>query len=194
MIRSLRSTRTAWYIGARFLSSAKKNLYSIPDIPDNAPTLQENTEWLKRLRRDEDTDDQADDDAMNLTYIVTEKTALEDPEINENYIRFKSKKTKRTHTVVEQPTESNRYHTVSVLASDFFISSSPFSSMNSRRRPKAESVQPFSDLKVVKLKSGKGGNGEISFYRDTGIAVGPPDGGDGGAGGDIYVMAVNDLN
>lgn len=177
----------------RFFFSSGNLLSSIPPIPDNAPTLDENTEWLKTLSRHKTLESDSSPEE-EVTYRVTEKSDLEDPEKNEQFVKFKSKKTKRTHTVVTQASEENKYHIVSVLASDFFISSSPFSSMNSRRRPKAESVQPFSDLRVVKLKSGKGGDGDVSFYRDTGIAVGPPDGGDGGDGGDVYVMAVNEIS
>lgn len=174
-------------------SLSRRLISSIPPIPDNAPTLEENTKWLDKLDRSRPLEAQ-ESDIAHSTYTVTEKSALEDPEKNENFVKFKSKKTKQTHTVVQQASEKNTYHTVSVPASDYFISSSPFSSMNSRRRPKAESVQPFSDLRVVRLKSGRGGDGDVSFYRDTGVAIGPPDGGDGGDGGDVYVMAVNETS
>ncbi|ODQ66684.1 GTP-binding protein Obg/CgtA [Nadsonia fulvescens var. elongata DSM 6958] len=43
---------------------------------------------------------------------------------------------------------------------------------------------------MIKLSTGNGGNGNVSFYRDTGRAIGPPDGGDGGTGGNIYIQAV----
>jgi Obg family GTPase CgtA len=166
---------------------------STPSVPDNAPTLQENTEWLKNLRKPDHREIEESEEEQ-FTYVVKEKSYLEDEEKNEEFVKFKSKKTKLIHTVVKSPSENDEYYTLSVPASDYFLSSSPFSSLNSRRRPKAESVQPFSDLRVVKLKSGKGGNGDVSFYRDTGIAIGPPDGGDGGNGGDIYVMAVSELS
>lgn len=81
---------------------------------------------------------------------------------------------------------------VRALVSSFPLSSSPFSSLNAKQRPRAE--QPFSDLRVVQLRSGRGGNGTVSFFRDTGVAVGPPDGGDGGRGGDVYVMAYSNLS
>ncbi|KAK9466687.1 GTP1/OBG domain-containing protein [Lipomyces arxii] len=57
-----------------------------------------------------------------------------------------------------------------------------------KHRKKADSN--FTDLMVVKLTSGDGGNGSVSFFRDAGHAKGPPDGGDGGDGGNIYVQAV----
>lgn len=74
----------------------------------------------------------------------------------------------------------------------FPLSSSPFSGMAAKQRPRAE--QPFADLRVVQLRSGRGGNGNVSFFRDTGIAIGPPDGGDGGNGGDVYVVAQANLS
>lgn len=174
------------------LFSSVNHVYN-SNIPDNAPTMNENTEWLSNLRDTSDAD-REEDEKEEYTYIITSKSDLENPEKNERYIKFKSKKSKRSHIVVEQPSTESRYHTLSVPASDYFISSSPFSSLNARRRPKAENVQPFSDLRVVKIKSGKGGNGAVSFYRDTGISVGPPDGGDGGNGGDVYVIAVKELS
>lgn len=169
--------------------------FSIPSIPDNAPTLTENTEWLNSLKNQEYTKigDNLKADEED-TYVITSTSDLEDPEKNENFVKFKSKKTKLIHTAVTRPNENDPYHTLSVPASEYFVSSSPFSSMNSRSRPKAENVQPFSDLRVVKIKSGSGGNGDVSFFRDTGVSVGPPDGGDGGDGGDIYVMAVSELS
>ncbi|CAI4064069.1 hypothetical protein SKDZ_08G2150 [Saccharomyces kudriavzevii ZP591] len=48
----------------------------------------------------------------------------------------------------------------------------------------------FVDVRIVKCRSGAGGSGTVSFFRDAGRSIGPPDGGDGGAGGSIYVQAV----
>ena len=47
----------------------------------------------------------------------------------------------------------------------------------------------FLDEVVIKVKSGDGGNGCISFRREKYIPKGGPDGGDGGKGGDIIVKA-----
>ncbi|KAG7193330.1 GTPase of the mitochondrial inner membrane that associates with the large ribosomal subunit [Scheffersomyces spartinae] len=52
----------------------------------------------------------------------------------------------------------------------------------------------FEDLKLLRLKSGNGGNGCISFFRDAFRPVGPPDGGDGGEGGNVYVQVVEHVN
>lgn len=54
----------------------------------------------------------------------------------------------------------------------------------------SSSTSQFTDLKVVHLESGKGGDGKVSFFRDAGHVKGPPDGGDGGDGGSVYVQAV----
>ncbi|CAI4052092.1 hypothetical protein N7582_005362 [Saccharomyces uvarum] len=51
----------------------------------------------------------------------------------------------------------------------------------------------FVDVRIVKCRSGVGGSGAVSFFRDAGRSIGPPDGGDGGAGGSIYVQAVAGL-
>lgn len=48
----------------------------------------------------------------------------------------------------------------------------------------------FTDVKIVQLESGKGGNGRVSFFRDAGRSKGPPDGGDGGDGGSVYIQAI----
>ena len=52
----------------------------------------------------------------------------------------------------------------------------------------------FLDLAKVYIRSGKGGNGCISFRREKFIEYGGPNGGDGGKGGDVVVEAVEGLN
>lgn len=51
----------------------------------------------------------------------------------------------------------------------------------------------FKDVAFVKLISGDGGPGKISFLREAGRANGPPDGGDGGSGGNVYIQAVPNI-
>ncbi len=46
----------------------------------------------------------------------------------------------------------------------------------------------------IKLISGKGGNGIISFYRNKYINKGGPDGGDGGKGGNIYLLTNKNID
>ena len=52
----------------------------------------------------------------------------------------------------------------------------------------------FLDLCKVYVRSGKGGNGCVSFRREKFIEFGGPDGGDGGKGGSVYIEAVSNLN
>ncbi|MEM9050353.1 MAG: GTPase ObgE [Pseudomonadota bacterium] len=52
----------------------------------------------------------------------------------------------------------------------------------------------FLDLARIEIRSGKGGDGCISFRREKYIEYGGPDGGDGGKGGDVWAEAVPGLN
>jgi len=51
----------------------------------------------------------------------------------------------------------------------------------------------FIDESVIKLISGKGGDGICSFRREKFIPLGGPDGGDGGEGGNIYIAAQRNI-
>jgi GTP-binding protein len=48
----------------------------------------------------------------------------------------------------------------------------------------------FNDKAIITVHAGSGGHGCISFLREKYIAAGPPNGGDGGSGGNIYIQAV----
>ena len=52
----------------------------------------------------------------------------------------------------------------------------------------------FVDEAHIRVEAGKGGNGCISFRREKYIPKGGPDGGNGGVGGSLYMVADNDLN
>lgn len=52
----------------------------------------------------------------------------------------------------------------------------------------------FLDLAKVYIRSGAGGGGSVSFRREKYIEYGGPDGGDGGAGGNVIVETVEGLN
>lgn len=52
----------------------------------------------------------------------------------------------------------------------------------------------FLDLAKIYVRSGKGGDGCVSFRREKYVPLGGPDGGDGGNGGDIILQADYNLN
>lgn len=51
----------------------------------------------------------------------------------------------------------------------------------------------FVDRAKIFIKSGKGGNGAVSFRREPFVPEGGPDGGDGGKGGDIIFLADENM-
>ncbi len=51
----------------------------------------------------------------------------------------------------------------------------------------------FSDRAALHVKAGKGGDGGLSFRREKFVPKGGPDGGDGGRGGDVVLLANRDL-
>lgn len=48
----------------------------------------------------------------------------------------------------------------------------------------------FVDKCTLAVHAGSGGNGCVSFHRDAVISDGPPNGGDGGSGGNVWIQAV----
>jgi len=52
----------------------------------------------------------------------------------------------------------------------------------------------FVDQANIRLKAGNGGNGCVSFHREKFVLKGGPDGGDGGKGGDIVLIADHNLH
>jgi GTPase len=52
----------------------------------------------------------------------------------------------------------------------------------------------FIDRVVVRVKAGDGGSGITSFRREKFVPMGGPDGGDGGRGGDIVIVADSNLS
>lgn len=52
----------------------------------------------------------------------------------------------------------------------------------------------FVDEAFIKVQAGKGGDGSASFLREKYVPFGGPDGGDGGRGGHIYLLADPGLN
>lgn len=52
----------------------------------------------------------------------------------------------------------------------------------------------FADRATISIRSGKGGDGHVSFRRELYVPNGGPDGGDGGRGGDVIFEIDEGLN
>ena len=51
----------------------------------------------------------------------------------------------------------------------------------------------FLDQAKIFIRSGPGGPGAVSFRREKFIEYGGPDGGDGGKGGDVWLVADRNI-
>ncbi|KAK2595310.1 GTPase of the mitochondrial inner membrane that associates with the large ribosomal subunit [Conoideocrella luteorostrata] len=58
-------------------------------------------------------------------------------------------------------------------------------------RPDDYASPNFADKANLTLYAGRGGNGCVSFLREAFLPDGPPNGGDGGTGGNIYIQAAH---
>ncbi|KLO15504.1 GTP-binding protein Obg/CgtA [Schizopora paradoxa] len=53
--------------------------------------------------------------------------------------------------------------------------------------------QSFLDHLIISVRGGKGGNGCAAFNREKFVPYGPPSGGNGGRGGDVYILPTTEL-
>ncbi|EHA52137.1 hypothetical protein MCOR27_000365 [Pyricularia oryzae] len=75
----------------------------------------------------------------------------------------------------------------------YYITETPAADISSRLNPDPDdySAPHFSDKAKITITAGAGGNGCISFLREAYVEEGPPNGGDGGHGGNVYIQAVH---
>ncbi|QLL30275.1 hypothetical protein HG536_0A00920 [Torulaspora globosa] len=140
--------------------------------PDNAPRAAANEQWLDHLKK-----------------------SKRDPRIASNLSESREELTDDTHqsnefpiNILSIPPETHYINVESSLAN--FTSMKYLGTFNKHKHRQGN----FADVRIIKCRSGGGGDGAVSFFRDAGRSIGPPDGGDGGDGGSIYVQAVEGLN
>lgn len=91
------------------------------------------------------------------------------------------------------------FNKIAVKLTDYFFGNH-YQSVNAIRGEKSIKKgqkleqRAFQDLKLIRVSSGRGGNGAVSFLRDVNKPLGPPDGGNGGRGGNVYVKVVSSVN
>lgn len=151
---------------------SRRSVHQIKTPPDNAPTLNENDQWLDQLGHVPEN---------NIP------TTIKNP-----YKAFNPAKEIDYKVVETLGKYGNDVKLSSSLAN--FSSTNYLKQFNSHHHRQGYRQSNFQDTKIIHCKSGAGGDGCISFFRDANTRVGPPDGGDGGQGGSVYIQAVKGLN
>ncbi|KAL4970372.1 uncharacterized protein BDV14DRAFT_186747 [Aspergillus stella-maris] len=93
--------------------------------------------------------------------------------------------------VLDLEVEESRLEVISLDSVDESTESEPPSHLNPS--PEDYSRFIFQDKCRSTLYAGGGGNGCVSFQREKYIPEGPPNGGDGGSGGSIYIQAIDGM-
>ncbi|SCU92384.1 LANO_0E00628g1_1 [Lachancea nothofagi CBS 11611] len=153
-------------------SKANRWIRLISNAPDNAPKASENESWLRKLGQQQNRRDPHS----------RPQNALIDEAVSD------AKTLSSEYDVVSTPPDSLYIHIKSPLSQFTTISH-----LQPKHQRHAQAKE-FVDVRILKCRSGSGGNGAVSFFRDAGRSIGPPDGGDGGDGGGVYVQAVEGLN
>lgn len=159
-----------------FSKSCARRLLSNKSInaPDNAPRAADNEQWLEHLKRSRK--------GPNPT-----SSSLKPNETQSDVV--KSRHSNRFPVqIASSPPDSEYIEVRSALTN--FTSIKYLQHFDKHKHNQGN----FVDLRIIKCRSGDGGNGVVSFFRDAGRSIGPPDGGDGGDGGSVYVLAVEGLN
>ncbi|AGO12641.1 AaceriAER302Cp [[Ashbya] aceris (nom. inval.)] len=144
----------------------------IAQAPGNSPRVAENEHWLRSLEEHAPTE-------RNLEAFAEDGICEQQIEVKTGPGGFK-------YHVESADTDSGYLNVRSPLEN--FVSSSYLGDGGRR-----VAMSNFVDVRIVRCQSGSGGSGAVSFFRDAGRAIGPPDGGDGGDGGSVYVQAVPGL-
>lgn len=134
--------------------------------PDNSPRAADNEQWLERLN--------------------TMKRA--EPKPRQSTTKEPSSLNRFPVEITSTPPESPYIDIKATIAN--FTSTKYFQGFNKHKQIQGN----FVDVRIVKCRSGDGGDGIVSFFRDANRAVGPPNGGDGGDGGSVYVRASPGIN
>lgn len=168
MLRCVAERRTSYLVQ----NISNRWIHDVKNPPDNAPTLNENDQWLDQL-------------AHSSENVIP--TTVKNP-----YKSYKPAKEVQYKVVERLGKYGNDVKLSSPMAN--FSSTNYLKQFNSHHHRQGYRQSNFQDTKIIHCKSGDGGDGCISFFRDANRRVGPPDGGDGGQGGSIYIQAVKGLN
>lgn len=154
-------------------------------IPDNAPRALENEQWLQTLENgvgNLETLPQQGQHNMEIVSSLSSGTATS-PEDSRNFEKVES------FRIISKPPETPTFRAETPVMN---VTSLKYTNNDKFKQLKGN--DEFVDVRIVRCKSGDGGDGFISFARDANRAVGPPDGGDGGMGGSIYIQTDPTMN
>ncbi|KAG7095774.1 hypothetical protein E1B28_006479 [Marasmius oreades] len=104
-----------------------------------------------------------------------------------------------TNTTITLCKRSFPFSTVSSLknqASQNRLSSEEYEAYQRKRKTdwkRQQGGHGFLDELIINVRGGKGGDGCVAFHREKFIPFGPPSGGNGGRGGDVYILPTPEL-